>query len=324
MGADLSSGTEAIAGEIARIIEAINRARTEAGGAAEHAGQIASRAAGSGFVAIAGQLDGIRKQISATDAMLASASDSATQAGATVRAVGDRTTPEQVRERLTEATGHLDTMRASLVTAIERLHAIHGQVAAALHGGQPGPLLQRLDMIRQLAQIAGQHSTATRARIQAELSQVGQLGSSGSSGPAGPAPSAPPATRPSRTDSHAPVTPAVRAAAQSLPRRTGLRDKTEGFLLADDVVVHDRDVSAEPDGRLRSRHLRTGNLPLAGAGLLLPTARAFSMDHVEAHAAAVLRRPGAPRSAVLVVNQAPCDSQTRPLVCEKILGDMLL
>lgn len=47
------------------------------------------------------------------------------------------------------------------------------------------------------------------------------------------------------------------------------------------------------------------------------------MDHVEAHAAAILRQPGAPQHATLVLNQAPCDSRTRPLVCETILSGLL-
>jgi hypothetical protein len=95
--AGLSTGTEAIAGEIARIVEAINRARAEAGGAAA-------------------------------------------QAGETVLTIGDRATPERVQGRLTVVSGQLDTMRASLVTAIERLQAAHGAVSAALHG-QTRPLV---------------------------------------------------------------------------------------------------------------------------------------------------------------------------------------
>jgi len=47
------------------------------------------------------------------------------------------------------------------------------------------------------------------------------------------------------------------------------------------------------------------------------------MDHVEAQAAAVLRRPGAAGEASLVINNPPCDRAGRPLVCEKLLPHIL-
>jgi hypothetical protein len=47
------------------------------------------------------------------------------------------------------------------------------------------------------------------------------------------------------------------------------------------------------------------------------------MDHVEAQAAAILRRPGAAREASLVLNNPPCDKEGRPLVCEKLLPHIL-
>ncbi|BCJ65719.1 DddA-like double-stranded DNA deaminase toxin [Polymorphospora rubra] len=113
------------------------------------------------------------------------------------------------------------------------------------------------------------------------------------------------------------------AAAELLSRRTGPHDKTEAVLLAGYTVVHDPVFAAEPDGRLRSRQIRDGNLPAAGVGLRPPLAQAVVMDHAEAQAGAVLRRPGAPTDATLVINNAPCDDPNLPLVCEKILAEIL-
>lgn len=115
----------------------------------------------------------------------------------------------------------------------------------------------------------------------------------------------------------------VASLARKLPRRTGPQDKTEGFLLARDQILKDPIFTAEPDGRLRSRHLRTGTLPAAGAGLRLPAAKANVMDHVEAQAASILRQPGAPRRATLILNNQPCDDPLHPLTCEKLLQGIL-
>ena len=51
--------------------------------------------------------------------------------------------------------------------------------------------------------------------------------------------------------------------------------------------------------------------------------RAFIMDHVEAQAAAILRRPGAPTTASLVINQAPYKDPDTPLICECTLRHII-
>ncbi|MEO3926066.1 DddA-like double-stranded DNA deaminase toxin [Micromonosporaceae bacterium B7E4] len=105
--------------------------------------------------------------------------------------------------------------------------------------------------------------------------------------------------------------------------RSEPHDKTEGVLLSGGEVVHDGEFAAEADGRLRSRQIRAGNRPAAGVGLKPPVGQATVMDHVEAHAAAVMRRPSSPKEASLVINQAPCDDPVKPLVCEKVLPKIL-
>ncbi|NNJ63169.1 MAG: hypothetical protein HKP61_20005 [Dactylosporangium sp.] len=46
-------------------------------------------------------------------------------------------------------------------------------------------------------------------------------------------------------------------------------------------------------------------------------------EHVEAHAAAMLRRPGAPTAAVLIINKATCVSRGEYVGCAEVLSDML-
>jgi hypothetical protein len=95
----------------------------------------------------------------------------------------------------------------------------------------------------------------------------------------------------SQNDDEAPPEP-VRRLGQALRVRATDEAPTEGFLVTGGEVVHDDLFSAEPDGRLRSRQIRAGSLPAAGVGLRGKAARATVMDHVEAQAAAILRRPG--------------------------------
>jgi hypothetical protein len=89
------------------------------------------------------------------------------------------------------------------------------------------------------------------------------------------------------------------------------------------TVVRDAQFAAEPDGRLRSRQIWVGRRLAAGLDLIRPTSLATIMDHVEPQAAAIMRRPGAPKHAALVLNQQPCDAPRRPLMCEKLLPHIL-
>lgn len=105
--------------------------------------------------------------------------------------------------------------------------------------------------------------------------------------------------------------------------RTDPADKTEGYLLVGTTVIRDAQFSADPDGRLRSRRIKAGSRPAAGLGLIHPTRRARIMDHVEPHAAAIMRRPGGPRQTILVINNPPCYEPGWPLMCEPLLPGIL-
>ncbi|MDG4834114.1 SCP1.201-like deaminase [Solwaraspora sp. WMMD1047] len=82
-----------------------------------------------------------------------------------------------------------------------------------------------------------------------------------------------------------------------------------------------------PDGRTRSKPIWSGgDGPGAGApGLRRDSAlrwhqMAAATQHVEGHAAAILRRPAAPAEAILVVSAPPCGG---PKGCHRRLAEML-
>ncbi len=52
-------------------------------------------------------------------------------------------------------------------------------VAMVLQGGQPGPLLQALDGIKQVLVLVVARTTSARQAVEAAIAQARQLGSSG-------------------------------------------------------------------------------------------------------------------------------------------------
>jgi hypothetical protein len=86
-------------------------------------------------------------------------------------------------------------------------------------------------------------------------------------------------------------------------------------------------VLATSDGRTRSRPIWSGadGPAAAAAGLRRDSPRRWHQNvaatqHVEGHAAAVMRRPDGPRHGVLVVSKRPCPG---PLGCDRLLPGLL-
>lgn len=128
----------------------------------------------------------------------------------------------------------------------------------------------------------------------------------------------PAADSPTSTPTFAPVW--IQEAAGRLPRRPRNKGPTHGILTDTAGVPMLGLPLTRSDGQLRS-----GDAPGARAGIRPdwhPLAQ-VTFEHVEAHAAALLRLPGAPRSAVLVVNNLTCVSRGQYVGCDELLPGML-
>ena len=214
-GGVVSTETEAIGGDLAQVVAAISRAREETLGAAEHARHTTQHAAAQGYPGIAAGMDAIRSQILAILAALDSAATAARDAEATVRGVSDRRNPDEVAARLAASIRQIDAMRSALYGAAQQIATASGNIHQTLHGGQPGPLLERLDLVRQLAAIAAQRGDTAKQRLQSAISNAGHLGSPEPlTGATEPAPTGPPPSTPSSATAAAQYS--ARAAPQGL------------------------------------------------------------------------------------------------------------
>jgi uncharacterized protein YoxC len=259
----VSSDIDAIVSELTQVVAAISRAQEEALGAAEQAMQITMRAAGMGYAAIASQLNAIRQQIQVIHATLGTAATRVGDAGDSVREVNDRMNPTEVTARMTAAVGQLDGMRATLYAAVQQIATTSGNVSQSLHGGQPGPLLQRLDLVRQLAAIAAQRGDGAKASINATISTAGGLGKGVTGGePSPPAATTPPPASASGTgfdpQPHLDQMPAF-----VNDRRR--RPKTQGRWVDADGEVHPL-LSGEHDGTYRKVNDRAVELASSRPG----------------------------------------------------------
>jgi hypothetical protein len=112
----------------------------------------------------------------------------------------------------------------------------------------------------------------------------------------------------------------VEDAGGRLPRRPGGKGPTHGLLFN----ISGTPLTGPPLTQ-SGGYLRSGGAPGARDGLRSdwhPLAQ-VTREHVEAHAAALLRKPGAPREAVLVVNKPTCVSRGEYVGCDEVLPGML-
>lgn len=225
---------------------------------------------------------------------------------------------------------------AALRRIVDGISGERGRAAATLQGlqesrsrlaiilrGTRHPLAERamealnaaIDRLREADHLAAQSATAVvdyaralgigvSATPSRPIIDAGQPGSS--------------AGRPGNAGSSSPQW--VEDAGTRLPRRPGGKGPTHGLLF---------DSTGEPligtPLTQSEGYLRSGGAPGARDGLRPdwhPLAQ-VTREHVEAHAAALLRKPGAPREAILVVNKPSCVSRGEYVGCDEALPGML-
>lgn len=112
----------------------------------------------------------------------------------------------------------------------------------------------------------------------------------------------------------------VREAASKLPERPGGVGPTHGTLHGVDGQPLAKSPLTRTNGDLRS-----GKVPSARDGLRsdwYPGAQVIR-EHVESHAAAILRKPGTPQEAVIVINKPTCRTMGKYVGCDEVLPGLL-
>lgn len=173
------SQLEKITGELRSMREALREAQTRAAGAAVKSREIATRAAGTGFVGVATALAGLTQKIEQVQAMIGAAGSSVEQSAAAVSAAPPAGAAEQTIAALTPASQQLDRAQQMIGGTVDTVEQARRLTATVLQGGQPGPMLALLESIKQcLTQTAIRGLAATK-EMQAGIAEARMLGSLG-------------------------------------------------------------------------------------------------------------------------------------------------
>lgn len=173
------SQVEKITGELRALMTGVERAQGLAAAADSQAQEVALRAAGAGFVAVAAGVARVRNAITGIQGGLGSLAGSIGEATKATAAVPNEATPQETIAGLAPVLSAVDAARDAATGAITGVGEAQQLVAMVLQGGQPGPLLQALDSIKQVLVLVVARTGGARQAVEAAITQARQLGSSG-------------------------------------------------------------------------------------------------------------------------------------------------
>ncbi|SCL25733.1 hypothetical protein GA0070616_3165 [Micromonospora nigra] len=173
------SQVEKIAGELRALMTGVERAQGLAAAADGQAQEVALRAAGAGFVAVAAGVARVRNAITGIQVGLGTLAGSIGEATKAIAAVPNEASPQETIAGLVPVQSAVDAARDAAAGAITGVGEAQQLVAMVLQGGQPGPLLQVLDSIKQVLVLVVARTGGARQAVEAAIAQARQLGSSG-------------------------------------------------------------------------------------------------------------------------------------------------
>jgi len=173
------SQIEKITGELRALMAGVERAQGLVAAADSQAQEVALRAAGAGFVAVAAGVTRIRNAIAGVQGGLGSLAGSIGEATKATAAVPNEASAQETVAGLAPVRSAVDAAREAAAGAITQIGEAQQLVTVVLQGGQPGPLLQALDAVKQvLMQVVARTGGAGQA-IDVAIAQARQLGASG-------------------------------------------------------------------------------------------------------------------------------------------------
>jgi hypothetical protein len=170
---------EKITGELAALATGVQRAQGQAGAAEHQAQDVPRRATAAGFAAVAAGMTRVQGAIAQIRGGLSTLAGVIEQAIRATTGVAQQPSLQETIAAMASVRTGVDGIRETAGAVIAQIGQAQQLVTAALQGGQPGPLLQALDGIRQVvAQMAQQAGTVLQT-VDAVVAQAAQLGTLG-------------------------------------------------------------------------------------------------------------------------------------------------
>ena len=157
----------------------LERARQEVAAADHAAEQIATRAAGAGFAGIAQSMSRVRAAIGEIGTGISAVNGRVGETAAVVAATPKQPTPQETRAVLEPLTQQLDGVHSGVGAVMEAIGKAQQLTNAVLQGGQPGPLLARLEAVRNTMLAVARHTAQSKEHTATALAEARKTGDQG-------------------------------------------------------------------------------------------------------------------------------------------------
>jgi hypothetical protein len=173
------SHIEKITGELRALMTGVERAQGQAAAVDKQAQEIALRAAGAGFAAVAAGMARVRDAIEGIQGRLGGLAGSVGEATKATAAVPQGGSPEGTIAGLAPVQSTVDSAREAAAGIGAQVGEAQQLVTMLLQGGQPGPMLSALENIKQIMALVVQRAGTARQYVDAAIAEARQLGASG-------------------------------------------------------------------------------------------------------------------------------------------------
>ena len=173
------SDIETIRHELRALHAGIDQVQQAAAGASQRAEEIAGQAAALGMTGVAIGVQGVQQGIMEVRQRLGTVGQAISAAVGLVASAPPRPSPDQVVQMLSPASEQVGSASTGLTGAAQQVEHTQQQAHATLIGGDPGPLVQALGQVKQVALELAQRCTGVRQTIDHAIQQVRQTGRSG-------------------------------------------------------------------------------------------------------------------------------------------------
>lgn len=165
-----------VVSELHRTLEGLGRARTAAAQAEAKAAEVQSRAAQAGLRGVAENVARVREQLVRAQTAMGSVAGTVEATVGIVQGVVAEMSPDEVVATLSPAVEKIGGVGAGIAAAVKELDGAKGQAAAALRGGQPGPLVTMVEQAGQLLTQAMAVAESAKRQADEAISETRQLG----------------------------------------------------------------------------------------------------------------------------------------------------
>ena len=138
--------------------------------------QVQSRAAANGFRGVAEGMGKVRERLKRINEMQAGVVTSVKQTGEVVQGVTEDMSPADVVSTLSPAAQQLGSSSTATSAIVAEVDGAKTDIAAALRGGTPGPLIALADQLKQALTQVRSHLGGAKQRTEETIAAARQTG----------------------------------------------------------------------------------------------------------------------------------------------------